>query len=125
MHDLTSLDAFGASASLNPLNALASLDALHTSCADITELLLKVCVSEADVAVMGGVELPVLELAATGDIDSIKSAVKSGIRLDRCVAWVAPVVMVPQRRANKEGRTEPERRSDSPPRRIPEEWSIR
>ena len=124
LHTPAIRDALSARPSLNPLNGLASLDALHTSCAYITKLLLKVCISEADIAVMSGVELPALELTATGDIDSVKSAVKSGVRLDCCVAWVSPIVMVPQRRANKERRAEPERRSDRPPRRIPEEWYI-
>ena len=68
LHTPAIRDALSARPSLNPLNGLASLDALHTSCAYITELLLKVCISEADIAVMSGVELPALELTATGDI---------------------------------------------------------
>ena len=126
LHALYTRDALGARARLNPLNAPAGLNALASSCAHITELLLKVCVSESDVAVMSRVEPPVLKLAGTGNVDvaSVKSTVKSGVGLDRCVAWVSPVVVVPQRRPDEERRTETECRPDCPPAWIPEERHI-
>src|SRR5215831_3802590 len=117
-------DTSSTGAGLYPLNGLAGLDALDTSRADVTELLLKVCICEPDVAVMRRIELPVLELTATSNVDSIKSAVKSGVGLDRCVARVTPIVVVPQGRADKERRAEPECGPDCPPTRIPEERYI-
>ena len=104
--------------------SFAGLDALDASCTDIAELLLKICVLERHAAAMNRVEFPVLELATASDVDSVKSAVKSCVGLNRCVARVPPIVMVPQCRADEERRAEPECRPDSPPTRIPEEWCI-
>ena len=105
--------------------SLAGLDALDASCtADIAELPLQICVLERHIGAMRRVEPPVLELPATGDVDSVEPAVKSSVGLDRGVTPVSPIVVVPQRRPDKGCRAEPDYGADSPPTRIPEEWHI-
>jgi hypothetical protein len=75
--------------------SFAGLDALDPSCTDIAELPLKICVLERHAAAMNWVEFPVLELATASDIDSVKSAVKSCVGLNRGVAAMSPIVAVP------------------------------
>ena len=105
--------------------SLAGLDALDASCAaDIAELPLQICVLERHIGAMRRVEPPVLELPATGDVDSVEPAVKGSVGLDRGVTSVSPIVVVPQRRPDKGCRAEPDYGADSPPTRIPEEWYI-
>ena len=104
--------------------SFAGLDALDASCADIAELLLKICVLERHGAAMNRVEFPVLELTTASDIDSVKSAVKRCVGLNRCVTSVSPIVVVPQRRSDKGCRAESDYGADSPPMRIPKERCI-
>src|SRR5262245_66422983 len=74
---------------------------------------------------MSRVELPVLKLPATSDVDSIEFAVKDSVGLDRPVPSVSPIVAVPQRRPDKSRRRgEPDYGADSPPTRIPVERCI-
>lgn len=122
---LTRLNPLDAFASLDPLDGLASLDALDAFAAEIAVLLLKFRVLELYPAVMSRVEFPVLELPTTTDVHFVEFAVERGVRLYRRKSTVAPIVVVPQRRPHEERRTEPERRPDCPPGRIPEEWHIR
>ena len=105
--------------------SLAGLDALAASCTDIAKLSLQIRVLERHIGAMSRVEPPVLELPPTGDVDSVEPAVKGSVGLDRGVTSVSPIVVVPQRRADKGCRAEPDYRADSPPTRIPEEWDIR
>ena len=104
--------------------SLAGLDALDASCTDIAELPLQIRVLERHIGAMSRVEPPVLELPATGDVDSVEPAVKGCVGLDRGVTSVSPIVMVPQRRPDKGCRAEPDYGADSPPTRIPEERCI-
>ena len=104
--------------------SLAGLDALDASCTDIAELPLQIRVLERHIGAMSRVEPPVLELPPTGDVDSVKPAVKGSVGLDRGVTPVSPIVVVPQRRPDKGCRAEPDYGADSPPTRIPEEWYI-
>jgi len=104
--------------------SLAGLDALDASCTDIAELPLQIRVLERHIGAMSRVEPPVLELPATGDVDSVEPAVKGSVGLDRGVTSVSPIVVVPQRRPDKGGRAEPDYGADSPPTRIPEERYI-
>ena len=101
--------------------SLAGLDALDASCTDIAELPLQIRVLERHIGAMSRVEPPVLELPATGDVDSVEPAVKGSVGLDRGVTSVSPIVVVPQRRPDKGCRAEPDYGADSPPTRIPEE----
>ena len=78
--------------------SLAGLDALAASCTDIAELPLQIRVLERHIGAMSRVEPPVLELAPTGDVDSVEPAVKGSVGLDRGVTPVSPIVVVPQRR---------------------------
>src|SRR5262245_35174849 len=74
---------------------------------------------------MSRVELPVLELPAASDVDSVELAVKNSVGLDRPVPSVSPIVAVPQRRPDKSRRRgEPDYGTDSPPTRIPVERCI-
>ena len=121
---LTGLDALEALACLDPLDCFPGLDALdtlHTFAAKIAVLLLKFRILERHVAVMSRVELPVL---VTSEIDLVEFAVEHGVGLDRRKASISPIVVVIQRRPHEERRSEPERRPDGPPRRIPEEWRV-
>ena len=105
--------------------SLAGLDALDASCAaDIAELPLQICVLERHIGAMRRVEPPVLELPATGDVDSVEPAVKTSVGLDRGVTPVSPIVVVPQRRPDKGCRAEPDYGADRPPWWMPEEWRV-
>ena len=75
--------------------SLAGLDALAASCTDIAELPLQIRVLERHIGAMSRVEPPVLELAPTGDVDSVEPAVKGSVGLDRGVTPVSPIVVVP------------------------------
>jgi hypothetical protein len=104
--------------------SLAGLDALDASCTDIAELPLQIRVLERHIGAMSRVEPPVLELPATGDVDSVEPAVKGSVGLDRGVTSVSPIVVVPQRRPDKGCRAKPDYGADSPPTRIPKERYI-
>ena len=102
-----------------------SLAGLDASCAaDIAELPLQICVLERHIGAMRRVEPPVLELPATGDVDSVEPAVKGSVGLDRGVTPVSPIVVVPQRRPDKRCRAEPDYGADRPPWWMPEEWRV-
>jgi hypothetical protein len=104
--------------------SLAGLDALDASCTDIAELPLQIRVLERHIGAMSRVEPPVLELPATGDVDSVEPAVKGSVGLDRGVTSVSPIVVVPQRRPDKGCRAEPDYGADRPPWWMPEEWHV-
>ncbi|MGA9051308.1 MAG: hypothetical protein WB422_07940 [Pseudolabrys sp.] len=99
---LDTLNAFA----LEPLRALdtldrfAALDTLNVFAGLISKLLLQLHVFELHVAVMRGVEFPVLELATAAEIDLVEFAVEHGVGLNCREPAVSPIVVVPQRRTD-------------------------
>src|SRR6476660_8432786 len=118
---LVRLDTLG---TLDALNRSGTLNALHVLAASISELLLQIYILELHVAVVRGIEFPVLELAAAGEIHLVEFAVQHGVGLDRRETAVSPIVVVPQRGTDEERRTESEGRPDRPPGWMPEERRV-
>jgi hypothetical protein len=98
LHSLHSLRAMGrldALADLGSLQTRPGVHALNTSRTHASELLLQVRVVERHIGAMSRVELPVLKLTATGDVDSVEFAVKNSVGLDGAVTSISPIVAVP------------------------------
>ena len=111
-------------AALKGLAALEGFTALEAFAAEITVLLLQLCVLERHVAAMTGIKMPVLGLARASEGYFVELAETRRVYLDRCKAAVTPIPVTPQGRPYKQKRPKSKYRADRPPWRIPEEWHV-
>ena len=95
LHSLRAMGRLDALADLGSLQTRPGVHALNTSRTHASELLLQVRVVERHIGAMSRVELPVLKLTATGDVDSVEFAVKDSVGLDGAVTSISPIVAVP------------------------------